>query len=217
MKIKNFPKHKQRRKLLFPFAAVVFACGAACHSANDNNATGEIFVVKSPTDGTISQILVSEGAAIRKDAGIVEIETRGTSEKPLPENDSRPPLTATVQQSQKDVEAARREVERASVEVQRVEPLVASNSVPPAQLDAARADFQKAQERLQNALDQEKARETDLLVEQSRGASSTSQAAPPSTRTVVARVPIAGTLKVLNARVGQKVKTGQPLATVLQN
>ncbi|MEO8072808.1 MAG: hypothetical protein ABI686_06140 [Acidobacteriota bacterium] len=44
--------------------------------------------------------------------------------------------------------------------MQRMESLVASNSAPQAQLDAARADFQKAQEKLQAAREQEKNRET---------------------------------------------------------
>lgn len=47
--------------------------------------------------------------------------------------------------------------------------LIASNSAPQAHLDAARADFQKAQEQLEAAKDREKSREMQMLIEKSRG------------------------------------------------
>ena len=62
----------------------------------------------------------------------------------------------------------------------------------------------------------EKKQETALLIEKSRGETVTSENMTGN-KIVVVRTSEAGILKVLNARVGQKVKTGQPLATVSTN
>lgn len=146
----------------------------------------------------------------------VEIEVNSETLNTPPEKDLSKPSAATVQNAQKEVDAAQNEVERTSVEMHRMEALVASNSAPQAQLDAARADFQKAQEKLQASKEREKSRETQMLIEKSRGAASTAETISPP-KIVTARVPVVGTLRVLNARVGQKIKAGQILATVLQN
>ena len=139
------------------------------------DAPANLIVVKSPADGIIRKVLVSEGAAVGKDAGIVEIETNGeTRPAPVDEKNGKSG-GVNLQAIETEVTNAENEVERTSVEVERVKSLVASNSVPPAQLDAARADFQKAQERLQNLREKKKNQETALLIERSRGETVTSE------------------------------------------
>ena len=213
--MRNLSKLKRPHSIrLFPvFLIVAVVFSAACQSKKTSETPENLVVVKSPADGIISKVLVSEGAAVGKDAGIVEIETNGeTLTAPIDKTNNKSG-GGNLQAIDAEVTNAENEVERTSVEVQRVESLVATNSVPPAQLDAARADFQKAQERLQNLREKKKSQETALLIERSRGET----VAPENksdNKIVVARVWEAGILKVISARVGQKVKTGQPLATV---
>ncbi|CAN5424788.1 hypothetical protein BH10ACI1_BH10ACI1_06380 [soil metagenome] len=215
MKVLLNLKEKHSSVIIFVFlmTVVVFA---ACQSKKTVEMPENLVVVKSPSDGVISKVLVSEGMTVGKDAGIVEIEVSGEVQSaPI---DGKPDKTADI-----DLEAiefkiknAEREVERTSVEVQRVETLVASNSAPKSHLDAARADFQKAQEKLENLGEKEKNQKTDLLIKHSRNSSSP-QSSQTTLKTVTARVSVAGILKVLNARIGQKVKAGQTLATVSEN
>ena len=123
----------------------------------------------------ITKVLVSKSATGRKRWGIVEIETNGeTQTAPVDEKIDKSG-GVNLQAIETEITNAENEVERTSVEVQRVESLVATNSVPQAQLDAARADFQKAQELLQNVREKKKNQETALLIERSRGETVTSE------------------------------------------
>ena len=196
--------------VFFLIFAIVFA--AACQPEKTADSSADLVIVKAPADGIISKIVVGEGAEVGENAGIAEIEvTEETSAAPPPENLNE--QETAVQNAQKEIENAQKEVEQASVEMQRVEPLAASDSIPQAQLDAARADFQRAREKLQAAREREKNRETQMLVNRSR--ETAADKTIRQTKIVVARVPVGGKLKVLNARIGQKVRMGQPLATVL--
>lgn len=209
-------KRKHLIKIISVFLICTIVFSAACQSKKTVDTPENLFVVKSPADGIISKVLVSEGAKVGKDAVLVEIEVKSeTLNDPINE---RPKNNTDInlQAVESEVENTEREVERTSVEVQRVESLVSSNSAPQSQLDAAQADFQKAQKNLQNMREKKKSQETAILIEKSRGQNSISENAPQN-KTVTARVPVEGILKVINARVGQKVKTGQPLATVSQN
>lgn len=208
-----------RRKNLIKIFPVFLVCvivfGASCRSDETSDTPADLFIVKSPADGIIKRVLVSEGAAVGKDAGIVEIEIENELQS-APVDEKNKPGGVNLQAIETEIRNAENEVERTSVEVERVRSLAASNSVPQAQLDAARADFQKAQERLQNLREKKKNQETALLIERSRGETVKSENMSDN-KTVVVRTSEAGTLKVLNARVGQRVKTGQPLATVSTN
>ncbi len=213
---KNSYKRERVTKVFHVFFlifAIVFA--AACQPEKTADSSADLVIVKAPADGIISKILVGEGAEVGENAGIAEIEvTDETSAAPPPENLNE--QETAVQNAQKEIENAQKEVEQASVEMQRVEPLAASDSIPQAQLDAARADFQRAREKLQAAREREKNRETQMLVNRSRETAAADKTIR-RTKIVVARVPVGGKLKVLNARIGQKVRMGQPLATVLPN
>lgn len=61
-----------------------------------------------------------------------------------------------------------------------------------------------------------KSQQTDVLVSRS-GLDVPAQSSRPAAKIVTTRVPAAGILKVLTARVGQKVKAGQVLETVEKN
>ena len=213
--MKNFLTLRRKHIIkLFPvFLIGVVVFSAACQSEKKSDTPENLVVVKSPADGIISKVLVSEGAKVGKDAGIVEIETNSeTRIAPVDEKNDKSG-GGNLQAIEMEIRNAENEVERTSVEVERVESLIASNSVPQAQLDAARADFQRAQEFLRNVREKKKNQETALLIERSRGETVVSEN-KTGKKIVVVRVSEAGILKVLNARVGQKVKTGQPLATV---
>ena len=209
-------KRTQLNKILLVFLVITTVFSAACQMKETSDTPENLVVVKAPSDGVITKVLVSEGAKIGKDAPIVEIETNSEILNAPPENDLSKSGAATILNAQKEVDTAQNEVERTSTEVQRMESLVVSKSAPQAQLDAARAVFQKAQETLQAAKEREKSRETQMLIEKSRGAATTTGTISPP-KIVTARVSDGGILKVLNVRVGQSVKAGQPLATVLQN
>ena len=206
-------KHLVKITFVFLIGSIVF--GAACDSklTDNGNAPAGLIVVKSPADGFITKVLVNEGASVGKDAGIVEIETEGEMQNAPIDEKTDKSGGVNLQTTEVEVKNAEERVERASVEVERVQSLVAANSVPQAQLDAARADFQRAQEFLQNVREKKKNQETALLVKKSRGETVKSEK-PADEKIVTARVSVGGILKVLNARVGQRVKTGQPLATV---
>ena len=151
-----------------------------------------------------------------KNAGIVEIEIGSETQTAAVDKKNNKSGGVNLQAIETEIRNAENEVERTSVEVERVQSLIASNSVPQAQLDAARADFQRAQEFLQNVREKKKNQETALLIERSRGETVTSENISDN-KIVVVRTSEAGILKVLNARVGQRVKTGQILATVSTN
>ena len=82
-------KHIIKLFPVFLIGAVVF--GAACQSEKKSDTLADLVVVKSPADGIVSKILVSEGAAVGKDAGIVEIEINGeTRTSPVDEKITNP-------------------------------------------------------------------------------------------------------------------------------
>lgn len=145
--IENKGKHIIK---LFPVFLIIVFVFAACQTKRPADALVGLVVVKAPVSGVITKVLVSEGAKLGENAGIVEIETSGETTNMLPEKDLNKQSTATVENAQK-------EVERASVEVERVQSLITLNSARQTDLDAARADFQRAQEKLQTAQMRKKA------------------------------------------------------------
>ena len=209
--------HSIRFIPVFVIVAVVF--GVACSSETNeiNETPAKLIVVSSPTDGVISKVLVSEGATVGKDAGIVEIEVLSEIQNTPTTDNPTNPVATEFRNVEAQIKVAEEDVKRTSIEVERVQPLVASNSVPQAQLDAARADFQNAQKRLQDLKEKENSLRTKNIIAQSNQGKSS----PPDTtakhKFITVRVPAAGILKVINARVGQKVRSGQPLATISQN
>ena len=211
----NLFKRTHLIKITFVFliGAVVFGAACGSYKSSKTDALADLIIVKSSADGVITKVFINEGSTIGKDAPILEIETNGeTQNAPI---DEKPNKSGSInlQATEAELKNAENEVERTSIEVERVQSLAAANSVPQAQLDAARADFQRMQKALQNVREKKRNQETALLIEKSRGETVTIDNTIGK-KIVVVRTSEAGILKVLNARVGQKVKTGQPLATV---
>src|SRR5438128_11474882 len=131
-------------------ALVVFACvliASGCHSsANKNMAATDLIVVKATRSGTVQRVLVNEGTNINEGATLIEIAVP-VEPSSMNQNQAGEQARAAVSRTQRDISDAEAEVNRAAVEVQRVEPLVASGAAPQAQLDAARSQYQQAQER----------------------------------------------------------------------
>ena len=116
------------------------------------------------------------------------------------------------------IEAARAEAVRHDAEVQRLTPLVESGQASPAQLEGERALFERAEQRLQKAQDAKRNAESGLLAARQPGQEQTSApVSAPREKIVAATATSAGTVSVINTRIGERVKVGQPLATLRSN
>lgn len=194
---------------------------AACSSSQtpDANQQYGIIVVNAPAAGEVRRILVSEGAQVSEGAGVVEIAVQEQAQAtPTPGQSAEAQAVQGVKSSQAEIEAARAEVVKHEAEVQRLTPLVASGEASAAQLDGERALYERAQQRLQKAKDAEQQAEAGLRVARQPGVQGgVIQQSAPREQIVVARATSAGTVAVINARVGTRVTSGQPLATLRAN
>lgn len=201
----------KQRPLILLFACVGALTFVGCRSSSgDGNAANGLFVVNAPASGKVGRVLVSEGSEIAANAGIVEIVV--ASNAPASTGDN--PLEGARQDSQTvqtEIKAAEAELERASVEVERVAPMVASNGAPSAQLDAARAQYQTAQDKLDAARKRGQSSQANLAIRQGGAFPATETA---KENVVAVRAPVAGNVRVISASVGQIVKAGQPIATI---
>ena len=205
--------------MLIVIFSAAFCC--ACRSTNneDANATPtpndeRIVVINAPASGLVRRVLVEVNTAVTQNAEIIEITL--PSELPAqiaPTEDPRAGARIAAQIAQQEVAAAQTEVERAAIEVQRIEPLVTSGVAPQPQLDAARAQSQQAQDRLQQARMRAQTAQNNLTVQESLGAATASTPMPVE-RVVQVRSSIAGIVRAINVQVGQHILTGQPIATI---
>lgn len=202
-------RHKFASLLLFTLS--VFT---ACQSTSVDDASRGVIVVNAPAAGEVRRILVSEGNAVNEGAVILEIavRTEPQSRQQSPTDDPKTRAIKNIETTQSDVEAARAEVIRTEVEVQRLTPLVTSGDAPQAQLDGARADYDKAQQRLRKA--QSDASEAQAGLVAARQPSLNPSPAPPSEQIVPAIATSAGTVTAISVQVGARVTAGQPLATL---
>jgi multidrug resistance efflux pump len=206
------------KRLLRILAVLTLVVSSACQAqmGSDGGDASGIIIVNAPATGEIRRVLVREGAAINEGAPIVEIAVRveGQSATPSQAEDPQARAARITQAAQGEIEAARADVIRKEVEVQRLTPLVASGDAPQAQLDGARAEFERAQRRLQQAQSQAENAQTGLATARQQSRNSSVPAQTFSEQIVTARASSAGTLTVINARVGERVTAGQPLATL---
>jgi multidrug efflux pump subunit AcrA (membrane-fusion protein) len=194
-----------RRRLPVLLILLLSISVATACSAEPKQTTREV-VVSAPADGVVRRVLVSEGAAVDKDAAIIEIavelnQPAVSSQPSTPEAEQ----TNSLRAAETDLASAEGEANRTTGEVRRVEPLVRRGLASQAELDKVRAQSQDAQERLRLARDRVETAKERL--------------SPPSsattTETVIAvRVPAAGTVRTLSVHAGQAVKSGQPIATL---
>ena len=212
-------------KLLLGVAAcaALLAVSPACGSgkSGDESAARGIVVVNAPAAGEVRRVIAREGMVVTEGAPIVEIAvlTEGPRPTPSPGESAESRAAGNFHAADAEIEAARAEVVRHDAEVRRLTPLVASGEAPQAQLDAERALYDHAEQRLQQAQDAKQRAEGDLRVARQPGQNQTGTAAtpPPREQLVTAAASSAGTVSVVNVRVGERVKAGQPLATLRAN
>ncbi len=167
------------------------------------------------------RVLVNEGLQVNADTPIVEIVVQeqtpaAAAVAPSPGESAEAQAARRVRASGAQIDAARTEVVRHEAEVSRLTPLVASGEASQAQLDGERALYEQAQQRLQKAQEAEKQAQTGLLASRQPGAqtSAAQQSRAPREQIIIARATSAGTVSVISARVGDRVASGQPLATI---
>lgn len=207
----------------FAFAVLVaLAASVGCQASSDGEAgRGGIVIVNAPAAGEVRRVLVREGMVVGAGTPVVEIAVRTETQTSVPLKPEEDPVARAgrnVGAAQAGIEAARAEAVRAEVEVQRLTPLVATGDAPQAQLDGARADYERAQRRLQEAQSASQDAQSGLVAARQQqprnSAASQPVAAPPQEQIVMAQTTSAGTVSVVSARVGDRVTQGQPLATL---
>ncbi len=199
------------RRVLLVCCLAVTGCGSDADTASNSSGRSNVVVLNAPVSGIVRRVLVGEGVTVRDGAPVIEIETDAPPAAPgdaVAEREARRRAHAAA--GQNAGRAMQEEVERAAIEVQRMESLVAQNAAPQAQLDAARAVYQRAQERQQGR--GASGAPTALPAQDLQPASPANTAAPPS---VFVRATSAGSVRVVSVRAGQRVEMGQPVATLV--
>lgn len=207
-----------KRRIIFPaLASALLAASAACQSnvGTSNSETRGIIIVNAPAAGEVRRVLAREGMTINEGAPILEIAVQTETAAPTPSQGESAESRAvrTFKAADAEIEAARAEAVRHEAEVQRLTPLVASGEASQPQLEGERALYERAQQRLQQAQDAKRRAETGLLTSRQSGQNQASAPAPRE-QIVVASASAAGTVSAITARVGDRVKSGQPLATL---
>jgi multidrug resistance efflux pump len=196
-------------------ALVMLVASLACQSRGGREELG-IIIVNAPATGEVRRVLVREGMSVSEGTPVVEIAVRAGVQN-VPQTQAEDPQARAgrnIAAATAEIEAARAEVVRTEVEVQRLTPLVASGGATQGQLDGARAEYDRAQQRLQRAQAAAQDAQSGLVAARQQSRNSTPAAVTPSEQIVAARASSAGTVSAINARVGERVTAGQPLATL---
>lgn len=218
---------KRTRAFACAFVITALVLSAACKRTtttverSESEARG-LVIVNSPATGEIRRVLVREGMTVGEGTPVVEIAVpvEGPPQPaPVQQEDPQARARRTIQAAQGEIEAARAEVVRTEVEVQRLTSLVSTGTATQAQLDGARAEYERAQQRFQRAQGASQNAQSGLVAarqqqQQQPSANSARAVAVPSEQLVMALTTSAGTVSAINARVGQRVTAGQPLATL---
>jgi len=188
------------------------ACGSR---EGTDNTDGGVVIVNAPAAGEVRRVLAKEGMHLKKGEAVVEIVVRAEgAAQPTPRGED--PVAAAgrnIASAQAEVEAARAEVVRAEVEVSRLTPLVASGQASQGELDGARANYDRAQQRLGRAQAAAQGAQAGLVA--ARQPNHNFAPAPtPAEQSVYAVASSDGTVSAVSARVGERVTAGQPLATL---
>jgi multidrug resistance efflux pump len=207
--------------LLLSLLLIISSAACRTNTASDaGNSTG-IVVVNAPATGEVRRVLVGEGVRVTAGTPIIEIAVQNETPalKPSPGESAESRAARTLKSSGTEIDAARAEVTKNEAEVARLTPLVASGEVSQAQLDGERALYDRAQQRLQRAKDAEHTAEGGLLAARQpgmnqSGVASNTATAPPREQIVAARASSDGTVRIVSARVGEHVTSGQALATL---
>ncbi len=199
----NFTKRIYVASLVLIGLAAFAACGS--RTAKDNATPDNLVIVNAPTVGVVRRVVAREGLPARAGAVLLEISVETPTTVPNL-NNSMSEAAERMRQianSRSRVNDLTRDKERTAVEVARVEALVAAGQVPQSQLDAARAEFQRAQEQAQAP-----------TVGVVTATPQPSVMPEVESKIVVVRVPVNGTMRVISVRTGDRVTANQPLATL---
>ncbi len=209
---KTFLNSAGRAHIFFILSLLALLPATACRSNDKGASTSGLVVVKAPATGQVRRVLASEGSSVNEGAVLVEIAVESSSGAARPDSGDDGTLArAALETARKQISEAEADVNRAAVEARRIEPLVQSRAAPQSQLDAARAQYQQAQERLDRLRQTARSAQNQIVSSEGRKLS----AAPaPTEKIVEVRVPVSGTVRVLRARAGQEIIAGQPVATV---
>lgn len=202
---------------LFALASSLPLLNTSCRTTQTENSQYGIVVVNAPATGVVRRVLVSEGAQVTEGAALfeIEVERQSPAAAPSPGESADQRAARSIKTAEAEIEAARAEVVKHEAEVQRLTPLVASGQATQAQLDAERSLYEQAQRRLQQAQDASKRAQSELLTARQPGAqANAAQTSVPRVEMVVARAASAGTVAVISVRVGDRVASGQALATL---
>jgi multidrug efflux pump subunit AcrA (membrane-fusion protein) len=196
---------------------LLFACQSGTPTSGSDGRG--IIIVNAPANGEVRRVLAREGMTVTEGQPIVEIAVKeeGPAPTPSPGESAEARAVRNFKAADAEIEAARAEAVQHEAEVQRLTPLVANGEASQAQLEGERALYERAQQRLQKAQDTKRNAETGLLASRQPGQQQNPGiTAPPAPREriVTANASSAGTVSVISARVGQKVISGQPLATM---
>ncbi|HEX8774017.1 MAG TPA: HlyD family efflux transporter periplasmic adaptor subunit [Pyrinomonadaceae bacterium] len=209
------------RKAILALLTSLLVSASACRSSSsgDQGGASSIIVVNAPAAGVVRRVLVAEGVHVEAGAPIVEIAVPNETQTvaPTPGESAESLAVRNLRSAGTEIEAARKEVIQHEAEVSRLTPLVASGEASQAQLDGERALYERAQQRLQKAQEAERNAQSGLLAARQPGANQPSAGRVPERpgeKIIAAQTSSAGTVRVISARVGQRVNAGQALATL---
>lgn len=207
--------------VFYSLALAALVASSACQSGGSSNSEARgVIIVNAPVAGEVRRVLAREGMTVNEGAPIVEIAVQNETQVPTPGPGENAETRAvrSFKAADAEIEAARAEAVRHEAEVQRLTPLVANGEASPAQLEGERALYERAQQRLQQAQASKRRAESGLLASrqpgQNQGSTTTTTAPAPREQIITANATSAGTVSAIAARVGEKVKSGQPLATI---
>ena len=208
----------KRRTVFCALALTSLVASTACQSGvgTTNSEARGIIIVNAPAAGEVRRVLVREGMTINEGTPIVEIavQTETAAPTPSPGESTEARAARNFKAADAEIEAARAEAVRHEAEVQRLTPLVASGEASQAQLEGERALYERAQQRLQQAQDAKRRAETGLLTSRQQSGQNQGGAPAPREQIVIASATANGTVSAITIRVGERVKSGQPLATL---
>jgi len=163
----------------------------------------------------VKRIVVAEGVHVEPGTPIVEIVVQSEANRAAtPARDgSEAKAISSYQSADAAIEAARTEVVRHEAEVARLTPLVDSGAASQAQLDGERSLYEQAQRRLTEAQEAKRNAEGALLAARQPNQSQVN--VPTPREQIVSAVSSSpGKVAIINVRVGDLVKVGDPLATI---
>jgi multidrug resistance efflux pump len=198
-------------------AALVLVALIGCQACRRGGETAQgIVVVNAPAAGEIRRVLAREGMEVTKGQPIAEIaiDSPGESAITTTPEEKQTSQPGNFEQLTSQIEAARTEVVRREVEVQRLTPLVSAGQASQPDLDAARFQYQRAQQQLQTLKTAAQQSQARLAAEQQRPRDSSLAVPLPTQQLIIARASAAGTVSALSAQSGERVTAGQPIATI---